>query len=82
MFHKMQQPQPQQQPPKMQLNVPFDQLEDVVCECGGKIFIPALQFKKLSAILSPTGQEQMVMQEVMVCVKCWKDLGITKNVGN
>lgn len=72
MFDKM-----PKQPP--QLKVSLSQLEDITCECGSKVFMPALRFKKLSAILSPTGQEQISPLETMICVNCRRELAIIKN---
>jgi hypothetical protein len=44
---------------------------DVVCsECEGKVFQPVLLFKKISAIVSPTGEEVMIPIETCVCIKC------------
>jgi hypothetical protein len=44
---------------------------DILCsECGGSIFQPVLKFKKISAILSPTGEEIILPIETCVCIKC------------
>uniref|UniRef100_A0A6M3KZD5 Uncharacterized protein n=1 Tax=viral metagenome TaxID=1070528 RepID=A0A6M3KZD5_9ZZZZ len=44
---------------------------DIVCaECGGMIFIGAQRVKKISAILSPDGQERYVKLPTVVCLKC------------
>lgn len=40
------------------------------CECGCKVFVPALMFKKLSVIMSPTGKEEAVPVEVVMCNEC------------
>jgi len=53
----------------------------IVCateDCGGEVFLPAMQIIKLSALASPNGQEQVARAEVMVCVKCWKQLNPQK----
>jgi RNase P subunit RPR2 len=53
------------------VNVNPDDLEDVLCEkCEGQIFEPAFLFKKLSAILSPNGQEMMIPMQVFKCKEC------------
>lgn len=40
------------------------------CECGGKIFIPCVMFKRVSPLVSPDGQERMVPIEVFTCNIC------------
>ena len=44
----------------------------VKCECGGIIFSEKMVFKKLSALISPSGQEEMFPLNAMVCEKCGK----------
>ena len=59
---------PQQQ---MQMNIDFEQTTPVVCdECGHDIFTQALKMRKISALLSPTGQETMIPMQVFTCAKC------------
>ena len=54
---------------KVQIN-PND-LEDVVCDkCGSQCFEPTFLFKRLSAVLSPTGQETMVPLQIYRCADC------------
>ena len=59
---------PQQQ---MQMNIDFEQTTPVVCdECGHDVFTQALKMRKISALLSPTGQETMIPMQVFTCAKC------------
>jgi hypothetical protein len=44
----------------------------IQCDCGGFLFIEKMMFKKISAIISPTGKEEMVPMAVIVCDKCGK----------
>ncbi len=54
---------------QVQIN-PSD-LTDVLCEkCECQTFEPAFLFKKLSAILSPTGKDTLVPLQVYRCTKC------------
>ena len=42
-----------------------------ICEaCGHDIFIPAFKMRKMSALLSPTGQPTMIPMQVFACAKC------------
>lgn len=43
---------------------------NVVCKCGSKVFIPAVVLKKVSALVSPSGKEELVDIPVYVCAKC------------
>ena len=44
---------------------------NVVCpKCGSKVFHEALVLKKVSAIVSPTGREELYPIPVYVCDKC------------
>ncbi len=40
------------------------------CTCGGITFSEKLTFRKLSALISPTGNEEMMPVPVFVCDKC------------
>lgn len=40
------------------------------CQCGGRIFEPALMFKRISPIISPTQQEEHAPLEIFICRSC------------
>jgi len=42
------------------------------CECGGLSFEPGLMFKRISALLSPSGKEEVMPVEIFKCVECKK----------
>ena len=46
--------------------------QNIVCECGGLIFSEKLFFKKISAILSPSGKEEVAPIPIIVCENCGK----------
>jgi hypothetical protein len=53
------------------LNVDFSQTTAEVCEaCGNDTFIQVYQMRKLSALLSPTGQEAKIPIQIFACHKC------------
>ena len=59
---KMQQPQ---------LNIDLSQTTEETCEsCDHSVFVQAYKMRKLSALLSPAGQESMIPIQVFVCAKC------------
>jgi len=59
------------QPEQQQVQVNPNDLEDIVCdECGSQCFEPTFLFKKLSAILSPTGQETVIPMQIYRCADC------------
>ena len=54
-----------------QMNVDLSSAENIFCSrCGNFAFIPAVTFKKLSALLSPTGNEGVVPVETFMCSNC------------
>jgi len=56
--------------------------KNIVCECGGLLFSEKLFFKKISAIISPSGKEEIAPMPVIVCEKCHKVPGAfdTQNI--
>ena len=58
---------------KQQANVQLDlsQAETILCEkCGNGLFIQSFFLKKLSALVSPTGQEAIIPLQVYSCGNC------------
>ena len=54
-----------------QVQISPSDLTDVMCDkCDNQTFAPAFMFKKLSAILSPTGKESLIPLQVYACTKC------------
>ena len=54
-----------------QMNVDFSQTTAEICEkCENDTFQQVYQMRKLSALLSPTGQEAMIPIQVFCCAKC------------
>ena len=57
--------------PKTQVKIDLNDLTDIVCEnCEGKFFRQVSAFKKLSALVSPTGKEQIMPVPVFRCDEC------------
>ncbi len=57
------------QPPQM--NIDFNQTTAETCEeCGNDTFVQVFKMRKLSALLSPTGQESMIPIQIFACAKC------------
>ena len=64
-----------QQMGQQQLRISADQVSNATtlsCACGGQIFEEGSIFKKLSALISPSGREEMFPIQVIVCKKCGK----------
>ena len=67
---KAQKPLPQ---PQAQVQVDLKDAETMKCdECGNSVFIPAYFIKRLSPIVSQTGQEAIVPIQVYSCGNCGK----------
>ena len=58
---------------KQQVKVDLSQAETMKCEyCGNYIFIKGSIIKRLSALMSPTGEEALVPIEIYSCGNCGK----------
>jgi hypothetical protein len=56
---------------QQQVNINPDDLTDISChECDGKHFVQVYRMKKLSALISPDGQEQLVTMPMFICNDC------------
>ncbi len=56
-----------------QVQINLDALDDLSCECGSIYLVPRVRLKKVSAILSPTGTDTMLMlNEGFLCPFCQK----------
>ena len=61
------------QPPKIPVTKEMmKNFKTLTCDCGGMIFENAVVFKKISAIISPSGKEELFPLEVLVCKECGK----------
>ena len=57
--------------PKAQVKVDLTQAETMKCEyCENYLFISSTIIKRLSAIVSPTGQETLIPIDVYSCGNC------------
>ena len=57
--------------PKAQVQVDLTDAETMTCvKCDNKIFIQGYVIKKISAIMSPTGQEVIAPIQVFNCGNC------------
>ena len=58
-------------PQQPQMNIDFSQTTSEVCEkCENDTFHNIYKMRKLSALLSPTGEEAMIPIQVFACAKC------------
>ena len=66
-------PQPGQVQQPQQVQVDLSQAETMKCEyCGNYVFIKGTVLKRLSPLVSPTGQEAIVPIEIYSCGNCGK----------
>ena len=57
--------------PQQQQQLDISKADTITCdECGNASFIPAFFLKKISALMSPTGQEAVVPIQVYSCGNC------------
>jgi hypothetical protein len=56
---------------EQQVQINPNDLEDITCDkCDSQCFEQTFLFKKLSAILSPTGQETIMPMQIYRCADC------------
>tara|TARA_R110002051_G_scaffold76799_2_gene140183 strand:- start:200 stop:448 length:249 start_codon:yes stop_codon:yes gene_type:complete len=56
-----------------QQQVDINDTETMVCDdCGNAVFIPAFFLRRLSPLMSPTGQEALIPMQVYSCGNCGK----------
>ena len=60
------------QPPQVTINV--DDLKDILCKCGNNTFTHGVMIKKMSALISPDGQDKYIHNKVAICVQCFTPL--------
>ena len=58
---------------QQQVQVDLKQADTIKCKsCGNYLYIQSFVLKKLSALVSPTGQETMIPVQVFSCGNCGK----------
>ena len=56
---------------QMEEQIDFSKTTEICCEaCGGKTFKQTLLMRKMSALVSPSGQETIIPMAVFACEKC------------
>ena len=67
--------------PKKQVQVDLKDAETMKCaNCGNSIFIQGYIVKKISAIMSPTGQEVIAPVQVFNCGRCGELLPVGDDI--
>ena len=60
-----------EQQQQQQMQVKLSDADDVFCdECNNAYFVPVVMIKRLSPLVSPTGEEAMVPMQVFQCNAC------------
>lgn len=58
------------------VNIDISQAEDVTCvACGSPYFLEGTRIKRLSVFLSPTGKEEMINLQTLLCMSCGHEMG-------
>ncbi len=58
--------------PQETIKLDLSQTPWIKCGGGNMVWEMSLLFKKLSPILSPTGKEELLPAEIVICKKCGK----------
>lgn len=56
------------QQPQLDIN----SLPWINCSCGGRLFDSAVMVKRISPLLSPSGKEELLPADVIICRSCGK----------
>ncbi len=56
--------------PGQQIQIDLKNATPKICACGCKYFIPVVAVYTVSALVSPTGQELVAQQPVLICMEC------------
>ena len=56
--------------PQLPPNFKLTDARDMDCKCGGKIFLPAYRFKKISRLLTGGAKDSVMPIELYVCASC------------
>ena len=65
--------QGQPQPGPQQININPEDTTGISCanpQCGGNLFMPMFALRRVSALISPTGREEVIQVPVMTCAGC------------
>ena len=63
--------------PQQTVNVDLSKADDILCQrCGAPYFMEGMRLKRLSMLLSPTGKEEMINVQVLLCMKCGLEYGM------
>jgi hypothetical protein len=57
---------------EMAIKLDINSLEDIKCECGCGFFEQIFAMKRVPALQSPTGREEILPIPFMVCKQCGK----------
>ena len=72
---------PQKPLPQQQVQVDLKDADTMKCQaCGNSIFIQGYVIKKISAIVSPTGEEVIAPVQVFNCGNCGTLLPLSKEL--
>ena len=66
---------------EMQININPEDTSPVACKCGSEVFMQGFTLRRLSAIISPTGKEEVFTIPLMLCASCGEPLMTDSNIG-
>lgn len=65
-----------------QIKIDFNNAIQEKCECGSEYFDQVNTIFRISALVSPTGQELIVQQPVLICANCKKRFNLVPSSEN
>lgn len=59
------------QPPQQRVNIDISKATDILCpKCQEPFFIDVMRLKRLSIFVSPTGREEIINIQTLLCAGC------------
>jgi len=62
------------------INININDLKDIVCECGNKVFHSVIQAKFIPALYSQNGQPGMLQRPCFMCTECGKTMPVDEMI--
>lgn len=62
--------------PPQRVNIDISKATDILCEkCQAPYFMEVMRLKRLSMFVSPTGKEEIIPIQSLLCVSCGAEFG-------
>lgn len=60
----------------MQIHLKPEDVKEISCKCGSVLFQEAIRIGKISALISPTGKEEIIPMKTLICLSCKEEINM------